>query len=116
MVIFFIKKKTLVTSATSGIINKLQGDLTFPESCIGATTVTTPTITNLTATTPTIANYPAPLPTATLVSTYLSLFTTDKIYGEIINFSLLLGFGFRSAESLGCPAIPVTFNSAPPNI
>jgi hypothetical protein len=50
------------------------------------------------------------------VGTYLSLFTTDKIYVEIINFSLLLGFGFRSAEALSCPAIPVIFNSAPTNI
>jgi hypothetical protein len=62
-----------------------------------------------------IATYPTP-PTATVVGTYVNLFATEKIYGELINWALPLGFGFRAAENLICYPPPVVFTTVPPNV
>lgn len=59
---------------------------------------------------------PNPIPVATTVGTYLNLIPTEYIYGEIINYSLDLGFGFRSAENIACIPPPAVFNSLPINI
>lgn len=60
--------------------------------------MTTIAIPAKTATT-TIATYASP-PSATLVGTYLNLYVTDKLYAELVNYALPLGFGFRSAEKI----------------
>lgn len=95
-------------------MNKVDASLSFPYSCIGPNIQTTPT---KTATT-TIALYstPNPIPVATTVGTYLNLIPTEYIYAEIINFSLDLGFGFRSAENLGCLPPPAVFSILPIHI
>lgn len=101
----------VVDSAVSGVLNKIKGDLTTPDNCLSLTTLTTPSASSISS----IAAYASP-PTATIVGTYINLLPTEKIYGEIINFSLLLGFGFRSAENLNCAPPPCVFSTPPAHV
>ncbi len=78
------------------MLEKIAGDWTTPDNCISLTDVAVTKSASSTVTTF------ATQPTSTTVGTYLNLYPTEYIYGEVINWSLLLGFGFRSAETLGC--------------
>jgi hypothetical protein len=96
-----------VNSALSGVINKYRNDFsTTTESCINAVAQTVPTKIATTA----IAAFATPM-AATLVGTYLNLYATEKLYGEIVNWARPLGFGLRAAENIGCVATPPAFNA-----